>query len=64
MSQWELKGVGDSGLVNGYFIFIECYISQIRSLRYSGNECEKMWSRDLGSLLLASNGDSGILHNC
>ena len=24
----------------------------------------KMWSRDLGSLLLASNGDSGILHNC
>ena len=23
-----------------------------------------MWSRDLGSLLLASNGDSGILHNC
>ena len=27
-------------------------------------ECENMWSRDLGSLLLASNGDSGILHNC
>ena len=27
-------------------------------------ECEKMWSRDLGSLLLASNGDSGILHIC
>ena len=24
----------------------------------------KMWSRDLGSLLLASNGDRGILHNC
>ena len=32
----ELKGVGDCGLINGYFIFIECYISQIRSLRYSG----------------------------
>ena len=27
-------------------------------------ECENMWSRDLGSLLLASNGDSGIMHNC
>ena len=25
---------------------------------------KNMWSRDLGSLLLASNGDSGILHNC
>ena len=27
-------------------------------------ECENMWSRDLGSLLLASNRDSGVLHNC
>ena len=29
--KFELRGVGDCGLVNGYFIFIECYISHIRS---------------------------------
>ena len=27
-------------------------------------ECENKWSRDLGNLLLASNGDNGILKNC
>ena len=31
--EFELRGVGDCGLVIGYFIFIECYISHIRSLR-------------------------------
>ena len=41
MLEWELElkgvaSVGDCGLVNGYFIFIECYISEIKSLGYSG----------------------------
>ena len=53
------------GLVKGYFIFIECYISQIRSLILAFDiEYENMWSCDLGSLLLASNGYSGIPHIC
>ena len=30
--EFELRGDGDCGLVNGYFIFIDCYISHIRSL--------------------------------
>ena len=32
----ELKGVGDCGLVYGYFILIECRISHIRSLGWTG----------------------------
>ena len=38
--EFELKGVGDCGLVSGYFILIECQISHIRSLGWTG-----LWHR-------------------
>ena len=59
--EFELKGVGDCGLV-----YVKFHISSPWGALAFDIEYENRWSRDLGTsnLPLASKGDNGNLQNC